>query len=367
VRVALALSAILLLPSVACAQAGWYLLPSITVSNEFDDNVFGTSSGRESDFIIRGAPELRGGYRSEPLAILASFGIDAEHFFDHPELSGVANRLRSTLDVRYVPERPTTLAFAGTFLRTETPGDLQPQLGLEQGRQTTTGYTLAPSVSHRFGRSYTLDALYTYGTVTSGDFESTSHLGSLTLSSQVTRVDTGTARYSINFLESGAAEPTTSHTLALGWTRRFSALTSASITAGPRYVEGGLEPDVNVSLSHRFKLTTLTVSYIRTESAVIGQDGRVETNTGTASLAFAPGFVPLRSLGATAGVAFTKTSAVIGEDTDVYRATAGLTYRFNRWITASLAYQFSIQKTDTQILHNIVSFGLTATYPLRVD
>src|SRR5207245_10987836 len=65
-----------LLPAPVSAQPGWYYLPELTLSETFDDNVFGASSRRESDFVTRLSSGVKVGYRSTPLTFLLTSPFD---------------------------------------------------------------------------------------------------------------------------------------------------------------------------------------------------------------------------------------------------------------------------------------------------
>src|SRR5438034_1869049 len=70
----LALGLTALTPGKVWAQAGWYITPSLSASEEFDDNIFSRVK-RESDFISRASPNLKAGYQSKPFSLLLSGGI----------------------------------------------------------------------------------------------------------------------------------------------------------------------------------------------------------------------------------------------------------------------------------------------------
>ena len=70
-------------------------MDSLIASEEFDANGFSRSSNRESDFISRLSAGLKAAYQSKPFTLLATGGLDAEYFAEHPELSGGANRKRA--------------------------------------------------------------------------------------------------------------------------------------------------------------------------------------------------------------------------------------------------------------------------------
>src|SRR5438105_4536335 len=186
---------------------------------------------------------------------MLSGAIDPKYFADHPNLSGAANRKRAGLDLKYAPELTgptTTLAFQGLFVETETPGELQPQTGIEIGRQTTRLWSLAPSLTHRFSPSTTGDASYAYREIESSTSTSTVQQAQIGVSSQLTRLDTGRVRYTLGITDS-AGTSTTSHTFAAGWTTKLGHTTTLSLDAGPRLTDGRIEPDVTARLSERFK------------------------------------------------------------------------------------------------------------------
>jgi hypothetical protein len=71
-RVAVAVLLLLGMPALAGAQAGWYLTPRLSLAEEYQSNVFGTSSNEKSDFVTRMAPGLTFGYFSDPLELWLS-------------------------------------------------------------------------------------------------------------------------------------------------------------------------------------------------------------------------------------------------------------------------------------------------------
>ena len=51
-----AIALILVAATEASAQAGWYVTPSLTLSEEFDDNVFYSSTDPRADLVSRASP-----------------------------------------------------------------------------------------------------------------------------------------------------------------------------------------------------------------------------------------------------------------------------------------------------------------------
>jgi hypothetical protein len=353
---------VLATPVSALGQAGWYVIPAVGVIEEFDDNVFGTRSDRSADLITRFTPRVTGGYRSKPLTLLVTTGLDGELFAEHAELTRVPSRKHASVEFQYV-DQPTTFGVTASFVETRTPSELQPQTGIELERQDTTQWQVSPSVVHRFSQTLSGDASYAYVQTEFGAVTSTAHQATLGLSSQITRVDTGAAHYTFRALDSGLAPTTMSHAVTVGWTRRFSPTTTGSIDAGPRLSDGTIEPEIHAALSHRFKIGRASLTYARTETTTLGQAGTAETNTLLAALSL----TPARSLQLNVGAGVSDTTSNAG-DTIVYRTNASATYRLTRWLSATLAYRFTLQDERAgNIYHNIVSIGLDASYPIRAD
>src|SRR5437667_12033307 len=130
---ALSLTAV---PLTAWAQAGWYYIPSLSLYEEFDDNIF-SSTNRTSDFITRRANGWKIGYRSRPFTLLLTSSLDGELFANHHELDGL-NRTQVGLESEWIPTLPLTLRLSALFTKTQTPSELAPNLGLQLGRRDST-------------------------------------------------------------------------------------------------------------------------------------------------------------------------------------------------------------------------------------
>lgn len=362
-------------PALAQSQpAGWYLLPSLRLTEEFDDNVFVTTSGEESDFITRVSPLFKGGFQSAPFTLLANFSFDAEAFAEHPELSGVANRRAAGLELHYVPTRPLTLGFNGSYAETQTPGELNTLTGIQVARATATLWSVSPTVAYKFSLLTSGDAAYSYATSTiSGGLTTVVHQAQLNFARQLTPLDTGTLGYGLSLFEtdgttatSGATSSTTFHTITVGWNRRLTERTTVSLRAGPRISENGLNPEVDARLDHRFELGTLTLAAYETETNVVGQAGSAKAEGVSASLRFNP----FRPIGVDLATGVQNTSTDGGRssvDVTVYSATASVSYRIARWLSATATYRFYHQEQrPASFDHNIFSISLDVNYPVRV-
>ena len=83
------------------AQGGLHATPSVSISQQYDSNVFSTPIAPQGDFITRAAMGL--GLERESVLWTASvrYAQDMERFTEHRDLSSVAARQRGTLALRY--------------------------------------------------------------------------------------------------------------------------------------------------------------------------------------------------------------------------------------------------------------------------
>lgn len=362
-------------PALAQSQpAGWYLLPSLRLTEEFDDNVFVRTSGEESDFITRASPLFRGGFQSAPFTLLANFSFAAEAFAEHPELSGAANRKAAGLELHYAPTRPLTLGFNGSYAETQTPGELNTLTGIQVARSSAALWSVSPTVAYKFSPLTSGDAMYSYAaSAISGGPTNVTHQVQLDLARQLTLLDTGTLGYGLSLFEADgttatprASSSTTFHTITFGWNRRLTERTTVSLRAGPRISANGLNPEVDARLDQRFELGKLTLAAYETETNVVGQAGSAKTEGVSASL----GFNPFRAIAIDLTTGVQNTSSDGGRsalDVTAYSATASVSYRIAKSLSATASYRFSRQEQRPASLdHNIFSISLDVNYPVRV-
>jgi hypothetical protein len=421
-----------LAPIKAWAQAGWYVEPSISLTEEFDDNLFGRASGKQSDYITRLTLGFGAGYRSAPLSVFGTYSAGAEWYAETSELNGVLNRQQAGLDLAYLPTQALTLRLTGSFGRTETSTvSLQPVLvsggsagatagggspagsaagdtatspataeggttsigtpppgvpAVEVGPRRSTVVGISTSAAYAATPRLSLETGYAFArTSTSAgpvsptpvaettDFEHEARVG---LRYQVTPLDRGSFLYRVRIFDGDQAASTTSHIVTVGWDRRLGEATTASLEVGPRFSEGDTEVEAAARLEHRFRLVTVGLAYARSEGLVVGRSGPQTTDTGSATVTYEPlrtlqlsigGSVIRADNASTAAPGASSTAGSGSSEQITYRIGAGAFYRLTEWLTAQLAYSFSLQEEAGQtIRHHIVSLSLVVSYPYRV-
>src|SRR5262249_11160657 len=108
----------------AVVSPGYYLIPSFRLTEEFDSNIFATSTNRQWDFITRFSPGLTGGYRSEPFTLLVNAGFDAAIYARNPDLDDATQGWHVGLDSVFRPIRPLAFGLTVSYIKTETPSTL---------------------------------------------------------------------------------------------------------------------------------------------------------------------------------------------------------------------------------------------------
>src|SRR5262245_52682767 len=359
-------------PSLTTETAGYYLIPSATLAEVFDSNIF-LNADPQWDFITRLTTGFQAGFRSVPFTILGNYSFDTEVYARNPSLDNVGQNQRGSFDLRYLPERHTTLGLDAVFARTNNPVLLSQQVGLQPvaqiqpGRQESIGFTITPSISHQFSPLWTGTAAYSYSVYSGQDIDTTTtNVLALGLTRLFSPADTGALNYYFRTYDSRLAF-VMANVFTLGWTHRFSEFTTVTARAGPRFSQGQVGPEIFASVQHRMKFVDLSLTYVDTQAVDLGASEPVTTR----SVAAAATFQLARYLRVSVGPSFQISSGEANSNigtTYYYAVSAVATYQINKWLSAIASYSWSLQTGfGGDIPHNLVALGLTVTYPMRVD
>ena len=350
---------------------GWVFTPSFSLAEEFDDNVFVSSTDPQSDFITRFTPGVQFGYRSAPFTLLVSSSIAGELYVRNPELDGV-NRTRAALEVKYLPYRLLTLSLDVAYFETETPTDLVPTTGLQLGRSRATQVAVIPAAVYQFTPNDTGSASYAFFRDTiEGGLDNYTHRVKLGYARQITALDTGFVNYRLHVFEAQENPTTITNTPTIGWKRQLTPRTVLTLEGGPRFVSGGpsftedgVKPEAHGALEHRAQFANFVLEYHRTEAVVVGRPGKTELESATGSVEVEP----LRQLKLRFQPGWYRTFQGGDPEANVYGFLLGGLYQILPWLNARLDYRFAYQKQAGDTLaHNIVTLSLDVVYPLRIS
>lgn len=350
----------------AVAQSGFYVTPSVSVTQVYDDNIFATASRPEDDYITRVTPALESGYRAERLTVNGRLSVDAEAFAEHDELSSSQARRHAAFDFSFEPTRRFTLEATAGYTRTNRAEELSPDTGLELGRTEVERISLGPSAEYRFdarttgtgGYMFTREELGTGARIHT-------HAASFQLERRVTRRDSGSVGYTFRRFLFEGDDNVSAHLMSFGWTRELTPRTRLVLHGGPRFSGGEVDPEGSASLHYRLERGELSFTYARGLATVLGEAEPAETTSYSGSLRYDVS----RSFELSATPSFHSVTSG-GAEADVYRLNLDAHYRLNRYLSFVGAWQFSLQKgtlggSSGEIERNVLWVGLVLSYPPR--
>lgn len=348
----------------AAADSELYVGPSLAVGRVYESNIFASATDRQSDSLWRVSPAIDAGYQSDRFTLAGYGTVDAERYGEHPNLDANAVRRYETLLMRYKATPRLGLDLHADYTTTETPAQLTPATELLLGRVHARVLSVSPSVTYAFSPLTTGSATYINTQyLLAGSPDTDIGTAALDLTRQVDERDALKFDFASSRYDFGAGSVVNSRVLSVGWDHKLSGTTDLLLAAGPRNTNGDVVPDISVNLSHDMEGGNLQLSYARSQEAVIGQAGIVDTRSFSAGLRytlspylqvqFAPSYVSERSGGG---------------DARLYRLTAGAEYKFDSSVSLLASYQYNFQRglltggPDQKILDNVIYVGLVFSF-----
>lgn len=350
------------------AQPGFFVTPSLSVMEVYDDNIFFSTTGEREDFVTRVSPSLEAGYRSAPVTLEARHTFDAERYARNPALDSSDARRNSALDFEYRPTRLLTFEAEASHTETQRPGELTGDTGLELERARATrdaaglglGYRLGPRTNVRMSYDFTRDEL-------AAGIETDTHTATLRMERRISARGTTSLGYTQRRFLFDGEDTTISRVATLGWTYDLTRRTSLSLSGGPRSTDNSVEPEISGSVTHALERGELSATYARSQSTVIGRADTVTTERLAASTAYS--LSPALELRAAPSLAISTSDAAQAE---VYSMDLEASYRMSRNMSLTGAYRFRMQQggldtpSDQEIVRNIVLLGITFSYPWQI-
>jgi hypothetical protein len=351
-------------------QAGWYLVPSITLTGEFDDRATTPSDGgdAESDFIGRGAFTLGTHYIARRLTLIGAYVREGEVFARESDLNNFG-REGLSLDVRYTATPLLVLTLGGSYRKAEDTRDVRTETGvpaIEVEDRESSVLRAASSAAYDFSAltKGDVDYVFTRSEVENSSTE-TGHELSLRLGRVLTALSRGSVGYRVGLFESDQAESITFHTVLLGYGRRLGPNTDLGIEVGPSFSEVGTDVSGSIRYAHRFRRSTLSIAYLRDQSIVAGLAGARTTDQFTAGL----GLELARSLDVGLAGSVARVSGQAdpeATDTTLYSAGVRASYRLSPWAKVDVSYRFALEENGETISRHVVAVSVDFGFPIRI-
>jgi hypothetical protein len=353
-------------PLSVTAQSRFELKGSLALAEVYDDNLFSRPFGEQEDFISRLSGRLGVGRRSSHLTLLARYGLDAESFQRHPELNTATAHQEGAADLIWAPSKRWAVAAGASYAEAQSSAELNTVTGLEAGRIQGQRLSTSASLSRRMGSltKVTVGHSFTHEEVEGGPVTDT-QAATLGIKRRLGRSDEGSLRYGAQrFAFDG--EVIVSHVVTLGWSREVTPFAHFELDAGPRLTGHTVGAEVAASLKHRFQRGEAALSYLRTQSTVIGQPGPVTAEGMTASFSRHL----LRSLRVGGGPSVFRVRGT-GTESTIHRMNLEVDWRLTRGLSLAASHAFSLQRgglgveldPGTQMTHNALLIRLLAGSP----
>lgn len=360
------------------------ILPSVTVSEEFNDNILLSNRDRRWDFITGITPAINAIYESATYRLAAGYNFTAEFYARDPDRNAAFDRQNFNLDTSWRPSEQLTLTLTDAFAFSTDTNVISPE-GVSTGRDRAWSNTLAG------GASYRLDALTT---VRGGGSYSIQRFSASDLQdSDVIRLDagldrafsrrlTGTVAYQFGYFNIDDEPEAWTHTPRIGGSYRLTETITLAGTGGPTFEirEGGdsrVTPAVTATYTQRTFFGAVGANFDRQVSTAGGLGG----TTDNTSFGFS---VDLTTLTRGLTLSFAPRYSIVESDDDridIRSVTLPLTatYRLTAWLAAVASYQFYQQRSDSTVRNrrgdliaedadqNRVFVGLQFGYPITLD
>ena len=321
-------------------QRGAFLVPMLTVSETFDDNLFFTQFP-EDDVITRVSLGVELGYRSTPFTLDLQASRAGDSFARHPDFNNTDARTLGQMNLAYLPSRSLTFAATACYFETRTPSELNIISGLALGRSEARRVTVAPTVELRLGQFSTALGLFALADDTLDGRYAGTRTGGLGFDRRMTGRDTLSLRYEHRRFAFTGGEKSTADVFTIGWIKDFDKRTVLLFRAGPRLAKGKVNPEVLAFLKRRVKGGRVSLTYSRNQATTLGKNGALDTESVVALYTLRVA----RKLEISSGPGVYRNS-LRGLHLMAYRMNVEGLWHFSHLFHLGAAYAFDMQQPD---------------------
>lgn len=388
---------------------GFYVEPSITFGQYFDDNIFLSDENPQSDSFLRVSPGIEAGYRGPRTLVMARYGLDGERYSTHDELRDLTARQQAAFDISGFPGQRLLLSAGAAYYETTTPSELNLTSGIVTGRALAERLEARGMLHYRTSPNGRLRGEYLVARDRlEGDLNSITQQATAEYRHQVTGRTFVSVDYVIRDFHFQNRSLRPSHVVAGGIGYRVSPSAVLFVRGGPRLFEEVIGPGVPVpqnpedptdpaappptgvgpvpgerriertftpEWSAEFSSTlprgTFDLAFGRTQTTAFGVPTIIDTIGVTASLLYHPASrVDLRL-----SPGFYHDEIEDTLETRTFRAGAGLTVWITRHLAVDGQYVYShqrglpasLQAGLLRIRQSVASIGLRLTARRRPD
>jgi hypothetical protein len=271
----------------ARAQARMELVPSVSFTTTYDDNIFTTQAGG-GDAMMLVAPAIEAFYESPTASLRGLYTFDMQRAMGYSTLNSVDAKRHAVVDTGFQVNHQFRISLIARYDVTDRPGDLMFDTGVLLGRQRASRYQLTPAIAVRVRPRTTLTAQYDATKEALGeDMRGDMYIARFGVSRMRTPRDTWSLTYLGRTFVNGADlynGPATerSHTALVGYSRAIGPGSNFSIQGGPRVSSyGNRKPELMANFSRRVRIGKFGLDYWQGETIIMGIRGPVDLQSAT--------------------------------------------------------------------------------------
>ena len=339
------------------------IVPSFTLTEEYNDNILLDNRNRQSDFVTGFTPGIAITIERPTYRLAAGYNFTAELFARQTQENHAFDRQNFFLDSMWRADPNLTLSLSDTFIYT-TDTNLLSSENVSSGRNRSYSNLLTAGAGYQLDEFWTLraGANYTLERFSGGGLEDSDvYRATVGADRRLSPTHTGGLSYEFGYFDIQGEQKVTTHTPRLGvrWKARVT-------------------PAVTASYGQRVWFGSVGVAYDRSVGTAAGLGGPTDNDLVTA-------YVNITTL--TRGLTvtlFPRYSIVKSPNSDridikAFTASLQVTYRLTDWVSVVGGYQFFHQRSDSTAVstlgnpiatdadQNRVFFGIQFGYPIRFD
>ena len=360
------------------------VLPSITVSEEYNDNVLLSNRDRRWDFITGITPAVNVIYESATYRLSAGYNFTAEMYMRDPDRNAAFNRQNLNVDTMWRATEQLTFTLTDVFTAATDTNVLASE-SVATGRDRSWSNTLGGGAAYRIDPFTTVRGAASYSVLRFNDEDlqdSDVYRAEVGLDRALTRFLTGTVAYQFAYFDIDAEPKTWTHTPRLGFSYRLTETITVAASGGPSFEirdDGSdrVTPAATATYSQRMAFGAIGASFDRQISTAGGLGGTTDnTSFGVR--------VDVTTLMRGLTLSFGPRYSIVESDDDridIRAITIPLTAtsRLTAWLAAVASYQFYQQRSDSTVRNsagrliaedadqNRVFVGLQVGYPITFD
>ena len=266
----------------AGAQARMELVPSVSFSTTYDDNIFTTQQG-SGDAMMLVTPAFEAFYESPTTTFRGLFNFDMQRAVGYSTLNSLDAKRHAMINTGFQINPQFRLSLIGRYDVSDRPGDLMFDTGVLLGRQRARRYQLTPAISYRIRSRTIVTAQYDATKEMLGaDMQGDMFIARFGVSRMQTTRDVWSINYLGRTFASGAdmfnpAATERSHAVLLGYNRAVGVGTNFSVQGGPRSSSyGNNKPELLANFSKQLRAGRFGLDYWQGETIIMGIRGPVD-------------------------------------------------------------------------------------------